>query len=253
MPRRLHTAHLHPGVLTLDATQSRHARQVLRLSDGDEVELFDDAGRTARAVIVAGEASGLHLRVESVREPLAGGFQWTVAAAVPKGERADWMVEKLSELGCHSFVPLIAERSVVTPKGTAKHDRWARLATESAKQCRREGVMRVEQPAAVDDMLRLLPSDGHAWFFDTGPTTIAIRELLLAPVPPSPLTLLVGPEGGWSPAEIDRMLDHRLIAVALTTTILRIETAAVAAAALVAGMWAQPSPAAPKREPREPA
>ncbi|QOV88717.1 RsmE family RNA methyltransferase [Humisphaera borealis] len=242
MPRRLHIASLHPGVLSLDPIQVRHARQALRLMDGDEVELFDDAGRTALATIIAGASHELNLRVDAVREAREIGFTWTVAAAVPKGERADWLVEKLSELGCGGFVPLIAERSVVTPKGTGKHDRWVRIATESAKQCRRPGVMCIESPISLDECLRTLDigAGGSAWFFDTGSTAIPVRELLLNPVAPRSLTVLVGPEGGWSPTEVDRMLDARLTAVALTSTILRVETAAVAAGALVASMWASP-------------
>jgi 16S rRNA (uracil1498-N3)-methyltransferase len=240
MPRRLHIADLHPGVLSLDAAQARHARQVLRLVDGDEVELFDDAGRTAVATIVGGLSHEMNLRVDAVKDARARSFRWTVAAAVPKGERADWMVEKLSELGCETFIPLIAERSVVVPKGTGKSDRWTRIATESAKQCRRPGVMRIEKPAVLDDLLRSIGiGPGVAgWFFDTGPTAIAARELLVNPQPPRTLTVLVGPEGGWSPAEVDRMLDARLTAVGLTPTILRVETAAVTAGALVAAMWA---------------
>ena len=245
MPRRLHVVDLRPGLLTLDPGQSHHARQVLRLGDGDEVELFDDAGAVARGSIVAPPGSSVvAVRVGGVDTASAAadaGPAFTVAAAVPKGERADWMVEKLSELGCAAFVPLVAERSVVTPKGTGKHDRWVRLATESAKQCRRRGVMRVNAPTPLDALLAARQSAGRptpGWFLDPGMAAVPIRELLLNPDPPTDLTLLIGPEGGWTPGEVDRMLDARLTGVALTRTILRIETAAVTAAACVAGMWA---------------
>lgn len=251
MPRRLHAVDLRPGLLTLDPGQSHHARQVLRLGDGDEVELFDDAGAVARGLIVAPPGSGVvAVRVETVDPPLAGpdvGPALTVAAAVPKGERADWMVEKLSELGCAAFVPLVADRSIVTPKGTGKHDRWVRLATESAKQCRRRGVMRVDAPATLDAVLAAVAvadrrvAGGRprpAWFLDTGPAAVPVRALLLNADPPVELTLLVGPEGGWTPPEVDRMLNARVTGVALTRTILRVETAAVTAAACAAAVWA---------------
>ncbi len=239
MPRRLHIAELRTGLLSLDAVQTRHARQSLRLQDGDTVELFDNAGRTAAATIVPGDANLLTLRVDAVTEPRDQPFTWSVAAAVPKGERSDWMVEKLSELGCHRFTPIIAERSVVAPKGVGKIERWVRLATESAKQCRRPGVMEIDPPIELEVFLRDLPitGGGAAWFFDTGSTVIPIRQMLIAEQPPRELSLLVGPEGGWSEREIDRMLDARLKAIALTSTILRVETAAVAAGALVAAMW----------------
>ena len=255
MPRRLHVVDLRAGLLTLDPGQSHHARQVLRLGDGDEVEVFDDAGAIARGLIVAPAGSGvIAVRVEGVDagpDEVDAGPALTVAAAVPKGERADWMVEKLSEIGCAAFVPLVADRSVVAPKGTGKHDRWVRLATESAKQCRRRGVMRVDAPTPLDALLAARPDADAgspagrprpAWFLDTGPTAVPIRELLLNPEPPAELALLVGPEGGWTPREVDRMLDGRATAVALTRTILRVETAAVAAAACAAAMWAGRGP-----------
>lgn len=239
MPRRLHIADLRTGLLSLDAVQTRHARQALRLQDGDTVELFDNIGRTAAATIVPGDAHALTLQVDLVTEPNDRTFKWSVAAAVPKGERADWMVEKLSELGCNRFTPLITERSVVAPKGVGKIDRWVRLATESAKQCRRPGVMEIDPPIELEPFLRDVPTTGgaSAWFFDTGSTVIPIRQMLIAEQPPRELTMMIGAEGGWSEREIDRMLDARLKPIALTATILRVETAAVAAGALVAAMW----------------
>ena len=251
MARRLHTASLSPGLVALDAVQAHHARHVLRLSDGDAVEVFDDAGRTGAGVVVlpaddGDDHGGLSVRVDAVREPapMAGRVALTVAAAVPKGDRADWMVEKLSELGCDAFVPLLADRSVVQPKGTGKRDRWVRLATESAKQCRRPGVMRVAEPATLAAALAELAgttdsTPGVGWFMDTGPDAVAVRRLLLAAPPAGGrLTLFVGPEGGWTAGEVGRMRAAGLTAVSLTPTILRVETAAVAAAACVACLWA---------------
>ena len=253
MVRRLHTASLSPGLVELDAVQAHHARHVLRLSDGDAVEVFDDAGRTGAGVVVlptddggGGNVGGLSVRVDAVSEPAssAGRVTLTVAAAVPKGDRADWMVEKLSELGCDAFVPLLADRSVVQPKGTGKRDRWVRLATESAKQCRRPGVMRVVEPATLAAALAELAgaadgAPGVGWFMDTGPDAVAVRQLLLAAPPAGGrLTLFVGPEGGWTAGEVERMRAASLTGVSLTPTILRVETAAVAAAACVASLWA---------------
>src|SRR4051794_9867275 len=105
MPRRLHAVHLSPGPVPLDPAQAHHAQRVLRLSDGDEVELFDDAGRTAVGRVAVDGAGRLSLTAGDVREPVAAALAVTVVAAVPKGERADWMVEKLSELGVSAYVP----------------------------------------------------------------------------------------------------------------------------------------------------
>jgi 16S rRNA (uracil1498-N3)-methyltransferase len=222
----------------LDEVQAHHARNVLRLANGDAVELFDDDGRTASGELEIEPGGHAAVRIGDVKEPAASSFTWSVAAAVPKGDRADWMVEKLSELGAASYIPLLAERSVVQPKGEGKRQRWMRLATESAKQSRRVGVMRVEAPIDLAALLKSLavesPGALSAWFLDTGDTAIPIRQMLLSPPPSGRLLLLIGPEGGWTSGEIDRMLDANLTAVSLTRTILRIETAAVAAAACVA-------------------
>lgn len=240
MARRLHIPNLRTGLQILDATQAHHARNVLRLVAGDRVELFDDGGRVAQGTLEIESDGVTAVRVGDVTEPPGSRFTWSVAAAVPKGDRADWMVEKLSELGCSAYIPLLAERSVVQPKGENKRQRWMRLATESAKQCRRIGVMRVDEPTSLDALLAAQTGNaGHhpaAWFLDTGDTAIPIRQLLLAPPAAQHLLLLIGPEGGWTTGEVDKMLTAHLTAVALTETILRIETAAVTAAACVATM-----------------
>src|SRR5690349_22937888 len=132
MVRRIHVSELRKGEIPLYPQEAHHARDVLRLQSGETVEVFDDAGRTASAVLVFSDDDQVAVRIEQFQQPPTG-FRWTVAAAIPKGERADWMVEKLSELGTARFIPLIAERSVVVPEGRNKQQRWARIATESAK------------------------------------------------------------------------------------------------------------------------
>jgi 16S rRNA (uracil1498-N3)-methyltransferase len=237
VPRRLHIPELRSGLLNFDPAQSHHARNVLRLAAGDEVEVFDDAGHVGAGIVEIGADESFAVRVAAVQEPQQSRFAWSVAAAVPKGERADWLVEKLSELGCAAYIPLIAQRSVVQPAGTAKRDRWIRLATESAKQSRRRGVMQIAEPIKLDALLDSFvqaQSPQLGWFLDFGDTAIPIRQMLMTP-PASPrLLMLVGPEGGWTPGEVDRLLGAHLTAVSLTRTVLRIETAAIAAAACVA-------------------
>ena len=157
--RRVHVPAVRPGELLLDASQAHHARAVLRLGDGATVEVFDDAGNVASGTLAFDGARGAIVRVERIdlsaaEAAAAEGLRWSVAAAVPKGERADWMVEKLSELGCAAFIPLAAARSVVLPEGRSnKRDRWARIAAESAKQSRRRGVMRIAELTPLTELL----------------------------------------------------------------------------------------------------
>lgn len=230
MARRLHTPKLFVGQIPLDPAQARHAREVLRLKDGDQVELFDDAGTVAAGTLLFIGPKELAARVERLDPPKSSaGLRLTVASAVPKGERADWMVEKLSELGVFAFIPLSTERSVVKPEGKNKLERWARIATESAKQSRRAGVMRVDELRPLADVVG---EQRPALYLSTGPQAEPIQNALSGNGDLDELTLLIGPEGGWTEPEIQLFATSEIRGVKLTSTILRIETAAIAAAAI---------------------
>jgi 16S rRNA (uracil1498-N3)-methyltransferase len=156
-----------------------------------------------------------------------------IASAVPKGNRADWMVEKLSELGVSRFIPLQSERSVVLPAGKGKYERWRRIAEESAKQSRRAGVMQIDELTQLEVLLTPRRGEGAGGvFLSTEPDAPPIASCSSFLVHPSAF-LFIGPEGGWSPDEIARMKSANLTATKLTGTILRVETAAVVAAAIV--------------------
>ena len=208
---------------------------MLRLTAGDAVQAFDDAGATADAVVVASTPAGVTVRVAGVTPRPAGPPPFTVAAAVPKAARADWMVEKLSELGTAAWVPLAAGRSVALPEGGGKTGRWARLAAEAAKQSGRAGVMHIRPLTPVGDAVaavRQAPGTSGV-YFSTRPDATPVVTLLAAK-PPSPLTLFIGPEGGWTDAETAAFDAAGFAAARLTDTVLRVETAAVAAAAVIA-------------------
>jgi 16S rRNA (uracil1498-N3)-methyltransferase len=235
MPRRFHVPILTTGDVPLDAVQSRHARDVLRLAHGAAVELFDDAGRVAAGEIVAGDAAVVTVRVAAVRERSTDRLRLVVASAVPKGNRADWMVEKLSELGVDAFVPLAAARSVVLPEGRGKSERWERISTEAAKQSRRTGVMAIEPLASVAEVMKSRPVGSPAWCLSTEPGTVPAATALndLSSSPGQTLTLFIGPEGGWTDAELATFAAAGVRPIRLTQSVLRIETAALAAAAVV--------------------
>jgi 16S rRNA (uracil1498-N3)-methyltransferase len=215
----------------LDPRQAHHLRHVLRLADGAAVEVFDDAGHIGRAILLDrdGRAFVRIDRAEAARP--AANLQLTIVSAVPKGERADWMVEKLSELGVSVWVPLAASRSVVLPEGKSKRDRWTRIATEAARQSRRAGVMRITELTDLPAALRGAPA---AWFLSTEEANASPVAPAAASLPSgSGLTAFIGPEGGWTETERRRFIDAGATPVRLTDTTLRIETAAVATAAVV--------------------
>jgi 16S rRNA (uracil1498-N3)-methyltransferase len=196
------------------------------------VEVFDKAGDSGRGRIVTADGRGVTVEVEKIGRAAAGRCRLTIAAAVPKAARADWMIEKLGELGVDVFVPLTTRRSIVAPKGSAKSDRWNRLAAESARQSGRAGVMRIELLMELTRLIENSRAEGiELWHLSPQENSVSIFEMLAAL--PADLIVLVGPEGGWSPEESDALAAAQSTAVRLTRTILRVETAAVAAAAVI--------------------
>lgn len=231
MARRIHVRQVRLGTISLDAAEAHHARDVLRLGVGAMVELFDNTGQLADATLTRADAGGVQAAVQQVRAGPPRGQVLTVAAAVPKGDRADWMVEKLSELGVDRFIPLATARSVVLPTGKSKTERWQRIAVESAKQSRRSGVMEI---APLTPLYKAIHAIGPAWYLSTIPGCRSIPDALGSDESRGSLSLFIGPEGGWTDQETAQFKSERFTAIGLTQTTLRVETAAVAAAAVVA-------------------
>ena len=233
--RRFHITQLIVGPNPLDARQSKHAREALRLQEGVEVELFDDAGALGTGVLCYAGRQAI-IQIDNLHESqTAPAVAITVAAAIPKGERADWMVEKLSELGVAMLIPLAAARSVVLPQGSGKRERWQRIATESAKQSRRHGVMQIAALAKLQSMVLALPSICLSTRDDAAP----LPEVLCEFRGHAAVMLLVGPEGGWTDGELEGFQSAGVRFARMTESILRIETAAVAAAAVAAMLLAR--------------
>jgi len=219
--------------MNLEPLQARHLRTVLRLRPGDAVEAFDDAGHTAPAVVTAATPEKVTIRIERVVDAPLAEFAWTIAAALPKGQRADWMVEKLAELGTAVFVPLITERSVTHPAGREKTARWARLASEASRQSGRAGVMRIEP---LTPLAQFIAGRDNLRHLSPPPESQPITQMIVEKRPTT-LTMLIGPEGGWTAEELTTLAARGSIAVRLAQSVLRVETAAVAAAAIAAA-WA---------------
>jgi 16S rRNA (uracil1498-N3)-methyltransferase len=227
--RRLHTPRLFVGDVPLDSVQARHARDVLRLAAGTTVEVFDNHGTVATGSLMFLENHETIVRVTELRIQADSSSRIIVASAVPKGERADWMIEKLSELGVAKFIPLAAERSVVLPEGRGKFERWGRIATESAKQSRRAGVMAIAPLMKVDE---LLATHRNGIVLSTASSSVSIQDALKDSG--RAVVLVIGPEGGWTNRELEKFASAEYQPARITLSILRIETAAVAAAAIAA-------------------
>jgi 16S rRNA (uracil1498-N3)-methyltransferase len=187
------------------------------------VELFDGLGFATSAEVAAVGRDRVELRPVGV--PLADRVppvQITLATALPKGERCDWLVEKATELGIARLVPLRTERSVVDPRA-AKLDRLRRLVIEASKQCGRNRLMALDEPVSWSELLRIVPGSlrylAHpgGLAFQVFPAHLGGKEVCLA----------VGPEGGFSDEEVAAAREAGWCVIGLGVTLLRIETAAL--------------------------
>jgi 16S rRNA (uracil1498-N3)-methyltransferase len=215
----------------LGPEESRHAQRVLRLTAGDHVTLFDGQGLVAEGAIspVAGARDAVCVIVTAARIIPAVTPELTVAVALPKGGRVDDMIEQLSQTGVDRVIPMRTRRSVVDARDS-KLDRLARAAIESAKQCGRARVMRVEATLDLDRVLhepastRLIAAPGGDGL--GGGVVQTLRQS-------SGVLVLIGPEGGWDDAELVAAEAAGFARWTLGPHVMRIETAAVAAAAIV--------------------
>jgi 16S rRNA (uracil1498-N3)-methyltransferase len=217
------------GQVQLGSAEAHHLRDVLRLGPDSQIEVFDAAGNRGVARILTATPAGVTLEIIEMLPAQASGFSLTIAAAIPKGPRADWMIEKLSELGVDTFIPLATARAVVLPRGSEKQQRWLRLATESARQSARAGVMKIGPLTELQSILSQSPPDQLA-YLSLEPNAQPLINFLKSS--PPTLALLIGPEGGWTREETTLFHNARIPALTLTQSTLRIETAAITAAAI---------------------
>jgi 16S rRNA (uracil1498-N3)-methyltransferase len=220
--------------LVLADEDHQHVARVLRARAGDRLTLFDGAGAEVDAEVarVGKRDTELVLGARRAGAPTAAPVAITLLVAPPRGERMDLLVQKSTELGVARIVPVIAERSVARPE-PARRARWEKIAREAARQCGRADVPRVDGPVALAAALAAsdLPATRFAlWEGERGQSLRA--RLAAAPAPPA-AALLVGPEGGLPPEEIAAAAGAGFVPTSLGPRILRVETAAIVAVALV--------------------
>jgi 16S rRNA (uracil1498-N3)-methyltransferase len=220
---------LQVGGLTLSAEESHRARTVLRLGVGDGLELFDGAGRSASAKV---RSLGTQVEVEvlAVREA-ARAPSLTIAQALAKGDKLELVIQKATELGAAGIVPFTAARSVVRLESAKAHERverWRKIAREAARQCGRADTPEV---AELTDLASVLARPGKVGLLYEGATDLRLGAFLDA-AQGAPVTLVIGPEGGFADEEILRARAAQVAIVGLGTRILRTETVALAALAI---------------------
>ncbi len=221
--------------VTLQDAVAHQIRNVLRMHPGDHVVVLDNAGweytvtleDTAAKTITATIADKSPARGEP---PVA----LTLFQALLKKDNFEWVLQKCTEIGVTRFVPLETQRTIVPPDSinAKKRERWERILTEAAEQSRRGRIPELAAPLTFSAALAqrdqfdlvLIPwEDEHA---------LTLGDAFAAHRAPERLAIIIGPEGGFSPDEIEQARTHNALPVTLGPRILRAETAAIAATLL---------------------
>lgn len=215
------------GTIEVGGEDGHHLARVLRLRTGEAVTVADGAGvwRPYRVTEVA--APGVHLEATAaIRQEPTPSRRLAVAFALTKGDKPDLVVQKLTELGVDRIAPVLAERSVSRPdpdRAGSAAERWRRIAREAARQCRRATL------PAVEDVAPLAALSGHPGLVVAERGGLPAEDL--GSPPGDEVLVVVGPEGGLADPEVDALAPWARLD--LGPHILRAETAAIAAAAIL--------------------
>jgi len=242
MSKRFHTdVPLAPGLVALGKDETQHLL-VSRVKAGDEVVLFGGDGVDYPGRIVDISRHGCSLLLgEPVSTHLETPAPVVVVAPLPKGDREQFLIEKLTEVGVSQFIPLKSERSVIHPE-PKRLERLRRHVIEASKQCGRSRLMEIGEMVSLEKLVELFPPERAAlWFGHVPEEREAGWSLPPALNPSSPLVAVVGPEGGFDPAEVKVMLQAGWRPCGLGRRKLRIETAALFLACEAVRMMENPA------------
>lgn len=221
-----------PDKLALDAGETHHALEVLRMKAGDRATVFNGEGAEATVEIAVVEKGVVSLKKIAAGKSQPLTCSLTLAQAIPKGKNMDLIVEKATELGAAAIAPLLSERTVVKiddSDSIAKKDKWQRVAIEAAKQCGQNWVPAVAKPCTPKEFFQA----GEKWdlmlIASLQPDSRPIKETLaeFAGKKLGRVLVLVGPEGDFTPAECNLAKNAGCRPITLGPIILRTETAAI--------------------------
>ncbi|MFA5275355.1 MAG: RsmE family RNA methyltransferase [Candidatus Omnitrophota bacterium] len=232
-----------PGkIKILERPTIHHLKDVLMLNPGEEVMIFDGTGNEYRAQIEIITNKAIELKIKNklnANEPVQ--FLLTVACAIPKKSRFDDIVDKLTQLGVSRVIPMLTERVIIKldkHKEALRKARWGKIALNASEQSKRRSLVIIDAPTSISDVianslgfdLKLIPTlEGKRKSLK-----YVLTQSLPMPLPvPFNILVLIGPEGDFTDEEVKFALNAGFIPVSLGKEVLRVETAAVAAAGFI--------------------
>jgi 16S rRNA (uracil1498-N3)-methyltransferase len=225
-------------LVLIKGPEAHHIKNVLRMKPGDSLKLFDGTGFEYEAVLVSVSAKNVAVEIQRKIEATAQpGVHIIVAQAFLKEKKMDDLVRKLCELGASRWIPFFSQRSIARPdrkRLAGRSQRWMRIATEAAKQCRRIDALQIGDALSFEEILDFSNScDLKVVFWENESSPLSRDRLSEAANPFKKILIMLGPEGGFSEQEIKLVQESGFISAGLGPRILRAETATIAAVALV--------------------
>ena len=239
---RFKISELGKQVFWLRGTERDHLVRVLRLSPGDKIVGFDNSGMEYTGVVLKIEDKSVTCRILSSDHPdVEAHTEVYIVAGLSKGEKMEWVIQKGTELGMEGLYPLRTKRAVMQLEGNKARERvvrWQKIAGEATKQSHRVREPRIAEICDWEDLDEKLPQ-GTQWLIpyeeESTQRLVAVLDRL---DPERPIAILIGPEGGFEPAEVAAARERLgAYSVSLGPRILRTETAAMAALTLVLGYF----------------
>jgi 16S rRNA (uracil1498-N3)-methyltransferase len=221
----------HPGDLLPDEEESHHLLRVLRIQPGQQVEVFDGQGRTGTAEFVSSQGAQARLRLVTQTTAASIGPRITLVQALPREQKMDWIIQKAVELGVHAIQPVQTEHCVVQireDRAADKKARWEKIALNAAKQCGTAFLPQIFPARTLEQALKNASSWDLILVGALMGETRSLREVLRSTSEkPSSVAVLIGPEGDFTSAELERSIQAGAIPVSFGDTVLRAETAAL--------------------------
>lgn len=212
------------SVLKLSQEDSKYLFNVLRMKNGELIEVTDGKGSSFLAELV----NSHHLKIlEKVQSLSENSFSLFLCQALLKGDKMDMVVQKATELGVRKIIPFFSERSIL--KNTRKVDRWQKIAKEATEQSGRSLIPEISDVQSYKNLIENAENGIVFWEDSQESLTELFKYIDIN----NPLSLFIGPEGGFTKEEIKIAEDKGLKIASLGKRILRAETAAIAALAIV--------------------
>ncbi|MFQ5579797.1 MAG: 16S rRNA (uracil(1498)-N(3))-methyltransferase [Nitrospiria bacterium] len=220
---------------------AHHLRNVLRLREGESLFLVDERPRRYLCRVTLSSSSRFVLTIQKEEDPPEENrHTMRLGIGILKGEKMDWVIQKATELGVSRISPLVTQRVIARPRpGRTDHQqrRWEKIATEAAQQSGRWEIPDLDLPVSLRDFMMETSGEPFNFMFMQERFQKKFFRPFDGSLPPSSphihATLLIGPEGGWTPSEQDEGIRQGYTSLSLGPRTLRAETAALAALAIV--------------------